>query len=88
MRGRPRPGSRDDADRAKPGEDLPASGRLPTVETRGGGPVAWSCDLRPGRDYPSRGFGGRDVQMWIGLPDTAIAASLMASLWVGWAWQV
>jgi hypothetical protein len=27
-------------------------------------------------------------QTWIGLPRTAIAASLIASLWVGWAWQV
>jgi hypothetical protein len=27
-------------------------------------------------------------QIWIGLPVTAIAASLIASLWVGWAWQV
>lgn len=26
--------------------------------------------------------------MWIGLPVTAIAASLKASAWVGWAWQV
>lgn len=26
--------------------------------------------------------------IWIGLPVTAIAASLIASLCVGWAWQV
>ena len=29
-----------------------------------------------------------DPQTWIGLPVTAIAASLTASEWVGWAWQV
>ena len=28
------------------------------------------------------------AQMWIGFPVTAIAASLSASAWVGWAWQV
>ena len=28
------------------------------------------------------------AQMWIGFPVTAIAASLSASEWVGWAWQV
>jgi hypothetical protein len=30
----------------------------------------------------------RTYQMWIGLPVTAIAASFIASEWVGWAWQV
>jgi hypothetical protein len=30
----------------------------------------------------------RPIQMWIGLPVTAIAASFIASEWVGWAWQV
>lgn len=50
------------------------------------------------RDHRQRKGGGRQVsgealahgrrQMWIGLPVTAIAASLIASLWVGWAWQV
>jgi hypothetical protein len=29
-----------------------------------------------------------DSYMWIGFPVTAIAASLSASLCVGWAWQV
>lgn len=32
--------------------------------------------------------GGGSNHMWIGLPVTAIAASLKASAWVGWAWQV
>ena len=31
---------------------------------------------------------GRRRHMWIGLPRTAIAASLSASECVGWAWQV
>ena len=31
---------------------------------------------------------GRRAQTWIGLPVTAIAASLSASVCVGWAWQV
>jgi len=30
----------------------------------------------------------QEPQMWIGLPVTAIAASLIASECVGWAWQV
>jgi hypothetical protein len=31
---------------------------------------------------------GACPQTWIGLPVTAIAASFIASEWVGWAWQV
>ena len=30
---------------------------------------------------------GAKAQMWIGFPWTAIAASLSASLWVGWAFS-
>ena len=36
----------------------------------------------------ARGDIAASPYMWIGLPVTAIAASLSASEWVGWAWQV
>jgi hypothetical protein len=49
------------------------------------------ADLARRKPSPAcgRGLGeGLLPQMWIGRPVTAIAASLIASEWVGWAWQV
>ena len=44
---------------------------------------------RPRSLILSRAAGkGKTGQTWIGLPVTAIAASFIASEWVGWAWQV
>lgn len=37
---------------------------------------------------PVEGFRTTVDQIWMGLPVTPIAASLTASEWVGWAWQV
>jgi hypothetical protein len=47
-------------------------------------PTAPSSLFWPERPEKERPIG----QTWIGLPVTAIAASLIASECVGWAWQV
>ncbi|TMJ18310.1 MAG: hypothetical protein E6G92_00160 [Alphaproteobacteria bacterium] len=52
-----------------------------------GGPAS-SEEQRDSRFRGNDGAVATPRQIWIGLPVTAIAASLTASLWVGWAWQV